>query len=232
MILQEATPARMRRRDGTKRDEAIMDTLWPWLMLAGLGAFHGLNPAMGWLFAVALGVHRGSAVAVARAVPAIAIGHAASIAVVAGVLIMAGLVVDPAILRTVTGAMLIGWAAIHVLYGHRRRVRIGMTTGLAGLAVWSFLMATAHGAGLMVLPALMPLCVTNGPLAGIDAGGSAATALAAVGVHTAAMLAATAAAAFAVYRFVGLGILRSGWINVDLVWTAVLVGTGLMLIVA
>ncbi|SOC40364.1 hypothetical protein SAMN05892877_107173 [Rhizobium subbaraonis] len=209
-----------------------MDALWPWLMLAGLGAFHGLNPAMGWLFAVALGVHRGSAVAVARAVPAIAIGHAASIAAVAAVLLSAGLMVDAGRLRIVTGVVLIGWALLHVLYGHRRRVRIGMTTGLAGLAVWSFLMATAHGAGLMVLPALMPLCVTGGPLAGIDAGGSAATALAAVGVHTAAMLAATAAAAFAVYRFVGLGILRSGWINIDLVWTAVLAGTGLLLIVA
>lgn len=209
-----------------------MDTFWPWLMLAGLGAFHGLNPAMGWLFAVALGVHRGSGAAVAKAVPAIAIGHAASVAAVAGVLVTAGLMVDQGRLRTATGMLLVGWALLHLLYGHRRRVRIGMTTGLAGLAVWSFLMATAHGAGLMVLPALMPLCVASGPLAGVDAGGSAATALAAVGVHTAAMLAATALAAFAVYRFVGLGILRSGWVNVDLVWTLVLVGTGVMLIVA
>lgn len=208
-----------------------MDAVWPWLMLAGLGAFHGLNPAMGWLFAVALGVHRGSGVAVAGAVPAIAIGHGASVAAVAAVLLGAGLMVDAGRLQVVTGVVLLGWAVVHVLYGHRRRVRIGMTTGLAGLVAWSFLMATAHGAGLMVLPALMPLCVTGGPLAGIDAGGSAATALAAVGVHTVAMLAATAAAAFAVYRFVGLGILRSGWVNVDLVWTLVLAGTGLLLIV-
>ncbi len=209
-----------------------MDTFWPWLMLAGLGAFHGLNPAMGWLFAVALGVHRGSGAAVAKAVPAIAIGHAASVAAVAGVLVTAGLMVDQGRLRTATGALLVGWALLHLLYGHRRRVRIGMTTGLAGLAVWSFLMATAHGAGLMVLPALMPLCVASGSPAAVDAGGSAATALAAVGVHTAAMLAATATAALTVYRFIGLGILRSGWVNVDLVWTLVLVGTGVMLIVA
>ncbi|MCV3736764.1 hypothetical protein OCK02_11150 [Rhizobium sp. TRM96647] len=209
-----------------------MNALWPWLMLAGLGAFHGLNPAMGWLFAVALGVHRQSGAAVARAVPAIAIGHAASVAAVAGALVTAGLAIDEGRLRIATGCALVAWAIAHALYGHRRRVRVGMTTGLLGLAAWSFLMATAHGAGLMVLPALMPLCLADGPLAGVDAGRSAVTALAAVGVHTAAMLAATALAAFAVYRFVGLGILRSGWINVDLVWTLVLAATGLMLIFA
>ena len=208
-----------------------MNELWPWLMLAGLGAFHGLNPAMGWLFAVALGVHRQSGAAVARAVPAIAIGHAASVAAVAGALVTAGLAVDEGRLRIATGCVLVAWAIGHLFYGHRRRVRVGMTTGLAGLAAWSFLMATAHGAGLMVLPALMPLCLTDGPLAGLDAGQTAVTAVAAVGVHTAAMLAATALAAFAVYRFVGLGILRSGWVNVDLVWTLVLAGTGLLLIV-
>lgn len=209
-----------------------MNEIWPWLLLAGLGAFHGLNPAMGWLFAVALGLHRGSAGVIVKAVPAIALGHAVSVAAVAGALVTAGLMVDTSGLRIATGCVLVAWALGHHFFGHARRVRIGMTTGLAGLALWSFLMATAHGAGLMVLPALMPLCATGGPLAGIDAGASAATALAAVGVHTAAMLAATAAAAFAVYRFVGLGILRSGWINVDLVWTVVLAGTGLLLIVA
>ena len=71
-----------------------MNELWPWMLLAGLGAFHGLNPAMGWLFAVALGVHRQSSAAVVRAVPAIALGHAVSIALVAGALVAAGLFVN------------------------------------------------------------------------------------------------------------------------------------------
>ncbi|MBL0371319.1 hypothetical protein JJB09_04700 [Rhizobium sp. KVB221] len=208
-----------------------MNELWPWMLLAGLGAFHGLNPAMGWLFAVALGVHRQSAAAVVQAVPAIALGHAASIALVAGALVAANLYVDQDALRTATGVGLIGWALWHSLFGHRRRVRIGMRTGLAGLTLWSFLMATAHGAGLMVLPALMPLCIADSPLGTVGGNGSAAMTFAAVGVHTLAMLTATSLVALAVYRWVGLEILRSAWINVDLVWTLVLVGTGAGLLI-
>jgi hypothetical protein len=105
-----------------------------------------------------------------------------------------------------------------------------MCTGLAGLAFWSFLMATAHGAGLMVLPALMPLCLTDSPLHEIGGVESAAMTIAAVGVHTLAMLAATSLVALAVYRWIGLEILRSAWINVDLVWTLVLLGTGAVLL--
>lgn len=209
-----------------------MNELWPWILLAGLGAFHGLNPAMGWLFAVALGVHRQSSAAVVQAVPAIAFGHAVSIAVVAGVLLAAGLFVDQDAVRTVTGGGLVAWAIWHHFFGHRRRVRIGMRTGLAGLAFWSFLMATAHGAGLMILPALMSLCLADPPLRQIGGDGSAAMAIAAVGVHTVAMLAATSFVALAVYRWVGLEILRSAWINVDLIWTLVLFATGAALLIA
>lgn len=207
-----------------------MNEIWPWMLLAGLGAFHGLNPAMGWLFAVALGIHRQSSAAVVKAVPAIALGHAVSIALVAGALVAAGLFVDQQALRLASGGALIGWALWHQVFGHRRRVRIGMRTGLAGLALWSFLMATAHGAGLMILPALMPLCLAGSPLSGIGADRSAAIALAGVTVHTVAMLAVTGLVSLCVYRWVGLGILRSAWINVDLLWTLVLFGTGIVLV--
>ena len=208
-----------------------MNELWPWMLLAGLGAFHGLNPAMGWLFAVALGVHRQSSVAVVKAVPAIALGHAVSIALVAGAVVAVGLFVDQGAVRIATGLGLIAWAFWHHFFGHRHRVRIGMRTGLAGLVLWSFLMATAHGAGLMLLPALMPLCLAGSPLHNIGGDASAAMTIAAVGVHTLAMLAVTGLVALAVYRWVGLEILRSAWINVDLVWTLVLLGTGTMLLI-
>lgn len=208
-----------------------MNEYWPWLLVAGLGAFHGLNPAMGWLFAVALGVHRQSAAAVVQAVPAIALGHAASIVLVAGAVLAAGFLVDANIVRLGAGVGLVGWAAWHHFFGHGRRVRIGLQTGLVGLVVWSFLMATAHGAGLMMIPPLMSLCVTGGMVPGLDTSGSAAMTLAAVGVHTIAMLAATSVAALAVYRWVGLEILRSAWINVDFLWTLVLLGTGVLLLV-
>ena len=209
-----------------------MSEYWTWLVLAGLGAFHGLNPAMGWLFAVALGLHRDSRVIIVQALPAIALGHAASIAIVAGAVVLTGIAIKAHALLAGGGILLIGWAIYHQLYGHRHRVRVGMRTGLAGLALWSFLMATAHGAGLMVLPALIPLCLGDSPLGEIAAERSVGTVLAAVGIHSAAMLVVTGAVATAVREWLGLAVLRSAWINFDLVWTVALVLTGLVLLLS
>ena len=201
-----------------------MTEIWPWLALAGLGAFHGLNPGMGWLFAVALGMHRHDARIVRLSVVPIAFGHALSVALVAAAFLWVGLLIDARVLRIACGAILIGWALYHWRYGHRHRVRFGMRTGLIGLGVWSFLIATAHGAGLMLWPALMPLCIGAGAESG--ANGPVATALLGIGVHTAAMLIVTAAMAIAVYEWVGLELLRRAWINVDLVWTWALIAAG------
>jgi hypothetical protein len=203
-----------------------LETAWPWFTFAGLGLFHGLNPAMGWLFAVALGLHRHSRRAVLLALPPMAAGHALAIGLVAAAAVALGLRVDPVIARAVAGGLMIGWAGYHWLYGHRHRVRIGMTAGAAGLALWSFLMATAHGAGLMLLPALLPLCAMPG-----FAGGPMALSLGAVAVHTLTMLAATGAVAILVYDWFGVGFLRRGWINLDAVWAGVLAVTGLGLVV-
>jgi hypothetical protein len=199
---------------------------WPWLTLAGLGVFHGLNPAMGWLFAVALGLHRRSRQAVLLALPPMALGHALSIWLLAASVMVMRAVIDAGTLRVTAGAILVLWAAYHGLYGHRHRVRVGMTTGLVGLVLWSFMMATAHGAGLMLLPALMPLC-TGLPIFG---GGSLLISLAAVGVHTLATLAVTGLVALVVHDWLGLAFLRRGWINFDLLWSGALVTTGLVLI--
>ena len=133
-----------------------MSEAWPWLALAGLGAFHGLNPAMGWLFAVGLGLHRKSRAVVLVSILPIAAGHLLSIAIVASLLLAAGYLVPHNLVRAGSGILLIGWAVYHWRFGHRHRVRFGMQAGLAGLAIWSFLMATAHGAGVMLWPALMP----------------------------------------------------------------------------
>jgi hypothetical protein len=201
-----------------------MTEAWPWLALAGLGAFHGLNPAMGWLFAVALGVHRHDRRVVWASMAPIALGHAVSIALVAAAFVAAGLLIDARAVRIASGLILIGWAIYHWAYGHRHRVRFGMQAGLVGLGVWSFLMATAHGAGLMLWPALMPLCAGAGPDQAV------ATALAGVAVHTLAMLTVTAAIATLVYEWIGLEVLKHAWINVDVIWTAALIGTGAWLL--
>lgn len=205
-----------------------MSDAWSWLTLAGLGAFHGLNPAMGWLFAVALGLHRGNRRVVWLSLLPITLGHALSVACVAAVFVWAGVMVDARAVRIAAGLVLVGWALYHWRYAARHRVRVGMRTGLAGLGFWSFLMATGHGAGLMLWPVLMPLCFP----AGVAAGGADpfGRALLGVGVHTLAMLAVTAAIAVTVYEWVGLAILRRGWINLDLVWATVLIAAGLMLV--
>jgi hypothetical protein len=206
--------------------------VWPWLVLAGLGAFHGINPAMGWLFAVALGLHRQSRVVVLEALIPIALGHALSVALVALAAIALGIVVDQRAIRVLAGGLLIAWALYHWRYGSRHRVLIGMQTGMAGLAAWSFVMASAHGAGLMLVPALLPLGAAHGSHA--HHGGVAIdplpVTLAAIGVHTLVMLATTGVIAVLVYEWLGLAFLRRGWINFDLLWIAALVATGLLLI--
>src|SRR5438132_10387060 len=134
---------------------------WPWLALAGLGFFHGINPAMGWLFAVALGMQRQSRKAVLLSWIPIALGHAAAVAAVLAAVLLLGLVLSHAALSRLAAGVLIGWAIWHAVRGHRQRVRFGMQTGLIGLALWSFLMASAHGAGLMLVPALLPMCLSG-----------------------------------------------------------------------
>lgn len=207
---------------------------WWWIGLAGLGAFHGLNPAMGWLFAVALGLHqRRRAVVLASLIP-IALGHALAVAVVALVIVALGAVIDQRAIRVTGAVVLIGWALYHVFYGSRHRARFGMRVGMAGLAAWSFLMATAHGAGLMLAPFLLPIA-SDGSMpshhaAHHTASASLSLSLVAIGTHTLAMLVVTGVIAVLVYDWIGLAFLRRGWINLDPLWTAALIATGLLLL--
>ena len=203
--------------------------LWPWVALAGLGLFHGVNPAMGWLFAVALGLHRGSRRVVLLSLAPIALGHALAVALVLAVALALGTILDATTLLRLAAVVLIGWALWHAAYGHRTRVRVGMQASLAGLALWSFLMASAHGAGLMLVPVVMPICLAASPaleLQRLARGRHRSRRL-----HTAAMLAAIAAISLTVYRWVGVAFLRRGWINLDLVWTAALLVCGIVLLV-
>jgi hypothetical protein len=200
--------------------------LWPWLTLIGLGLYHGANPAMGWLFAVALGLQRGSERVVVVSILPIALGHAAAVAAVLFGVLALGLVVDRLVLIRLLGIALLGFAFWLALYGHRHRVRVGMQTGLLGLVLWSFLMASGHGAGLMLIPTLAPIC---GSLA---ADAAMPSALAALGLHSAAMLLAVAAISLAVYKWIGVDFLRRGWINLDIIWVLALGISGIILLAA
>ena len=204
--------------------------LSPWLVLIALGAFHGLNPAMGWLFAVALGLYRQSRKVVLVSLIPIALGHAAAIAVVVYAVMVLGLAINAATFRVLSGLLLIAWGVYHLFYGHRHRVRIGLRTGLIGLAAWSFVMATAHGAGMMLIPVLMPLAEAGEHAHHMPATNSLLIASLAVLVHSLAMLLTTGTVALIVYEWAGLDFLRRGWINLDRVWTAALIGMGLWLL--
>jgi hypothetical protein len=204
-----------------------LTALWPWLALTGLGLFHGINPAMGWLFAVALGLQAGEASAVLRALPPIALGHAASIALVVIVIAALRASLDPTLLQLAAAACLLAFGLYRLALGYRHKFRVGMVVGFRDLLLWSFLMATAHGAGLMVAPVLLAVPTEHHAHAAMaDIGGSLWLGLLAVAVHTGAMLAAAGAVAWIVFRWVGLAVLRRGWINLDLLWSAALIGIG------
>lgn len=206
--------------------------LSPWLVLIALGAFHGLNPAMGWLFAVALGLYRKSRRVVLLSLIPIALGHAAAIAVVVYAVVVLGMAIDPGTFRIISGLLLIGWGIYHLAYGHRHRVRVGLSTGLVGLFAWSFAMATAHGAGMMLIPVLMPLEQAGEHAHHMPATSSLGIATLAVAVHSLAMLATTGIVALIVYQWVGLDFLRRGWINLDLIWALALIGIGAWLLLS
>jgi len=207
---------------------------WAWAALAGLGAFHGLNPAMGWLFAVALGLQRHSRAAVLWSLLPIALGHALSIACIMAALAALREVVDRRPLQLTAAVLLLAFGLYRLVARHRARG--GMQVGARDLVLWSFLVATGHGAGLMLLPVLLempigPDRVAHGHSVTTTLGHSAVTVLGAVAVHTSAMLAVATAMAVLVYEWVGLAFLRRGWINLDLLWVLALITASALLLV-
>jgi hypothetical protein len=216
-----------------------MSQWWPWISLAALGAFHGLNPAMGWLFAVSLGLQERRLRAVTMALGPIALGHALAIGIAAVAVATLGLVIPQRLLLILGGAALLGFAAYKVATRFRHPRWVGMRIGPRELVLWSFLMASAHGAGLMLVPVLVGLRGdgVSSVMAHADhlghmghqppgADDSLLPALAAVGLHSFAMLAVAGTIAVVVYQKVGLEVLRRAWVNLDLIWVGALVVVG------
>ena len=202
-----------------------------WLMLL-LGAYHGINPGMGWLFAVALGMQEQKGSAVVWSLIPIAIGHALAIGSVVLTAAVLGMTLPLAATRYSVAAILIG-LGIYSLVRHRHARWVRMQVGFRDLTVWSFLTASAHGAGLMVVPILLRsnTVEAQSQMAGhnhMAPTGSALAGMLATGVHTIAYLAVTGLFAWVVYRKLGLALLRKAWFNFDLIWAAALVATGLV----
>jgi hypothetical protein len=225
--------------------------LAPLLAVVLLGAVHGVNPAMGWLFAVGLGLQEKEGRAVWRALPPLAIGHALSVAVVVAVGALAGLVVPLGWLRWAVAAVLFTFGVHRLVRGHRHPRYGGMRMTRRELVIWSFLMASAHGAGLMVLPFVLGdvgaaahtahaahpasaasltgdvgLGGTHAAHAGLLAGQAAG--LIAAFIHAASYLLVTTLIAVVVYHRVGLKMLRTAWINLDVIWAGALIATAIL----
>jgi hypothetical protein len=215
------------------------ESLAPVLTMMAFGAYHGLNPGMGWLFALSLGLQRRSDRAIWSSLLPIAAGHAFSLLVVAILVVASASFISASMLEIGTALVLIGFGVYKIFNYYRHPRWVGMQIGMRDLTWWSFLMATAHGAGLMIAPLVLAMTV---PAAGMD---MTSTALAgehaahhhmtmgpdlgiALGilVHTLAMLAVMALVAWFVYKRFGLQILRSHWINFDLIWAAALLIVG------
>ena len=216
-----------------------MNELWPWLAVFGLGVFHGINPAMGWLFAVALGLQEQKRVAVLRALLPIALGHALSIGIIIAAVLLARISLPHRTLK-------IAAAAILFAFGFYRLVRsrhpnwVGMRVGFGDLTLWSFVMASAHGAGLMLVPFFLqsPAAAdshhhdTHQMHAWVFANFSAPSLLAAsVVVHTLGYLLTTALLAILIYERLGVAILRRVWFNIDLLWMLALMFTAAFILI-
>ena len=212
---------------------------WAWATLFLLGAYHGINPGMGWLFAVARGMQEHATKAVARALLPITLGHALSIGLVLALAGLIQIVLPLGYVQIVVAFALISLGILRLL----RRKHFawgGMQVGFRDLTIWSFLMASAHGAGLMVLPIVLHAAAANANAmpAGqehhmsMPASSGAWASIAATLIHTLGYLSVTAVIALLVYRKFGLSLLRKGWFNLDLVWAVALIVTGCVALVA
>jgi hypothetical protein len=213
-------------------DGMTMTTSW-WVLL-GLGAFHGINPGMGWLFAVALGMQERRRGAVLSALLPLGVGHALAVAAAIVLALVAGVVLPLHWLRWLVAGTLLSLGLAR-LFRHRHPRWASMRVGAGALTLWSFLMASAHGAGLMVVPVFLAMPVAAADHAHHHAmqmsAATPASALLATGLHAVGYLVVTAAVAFLVYEKLGVGMLRKTWFNLDLLWAVSLIGTGVVSVV-
>jgi hypothetical protein len=210
-----------------------MTAWWPWDVLIILGAYHGLNPGMGWLFAVARGLQERRRSAVWESFLPIALGHEAAIAIIVVLVVVAQFLIAPQVLRIVGAVALFSFAAYRLWRKRAHPRGFGMRIGPLGLFGWSFLMSSAHGAGLMLVPILLKLSSSGGGSQDMTLIASVSSfspwqGLAAATLHTVALLVVMSLVAIVVYERVGVGFLHRAWLNVDLIWTVTLLLAGII----
>ena len=186
---------------------------------------------MGWLFAVALGFQERSLRAAVRAIIPITLGHVASVAAVVTLAAVAAWSFPSGLVHVAAGAILLSFGAYRIVRARHPRW-VGMRVGFWGLTFWGFLMASAHGAGLMLVPfvtasSAFAHSAMSMPMPRVHpAEGRLPAALLMIGVHTLGYVLTTTAIAVAVYAKFGVSFLRRAWFNVDLVWALALIVAG------
>jgi hypothetical protein len=217
-----------------------VNNLWPWLVVFGLGLFHGVNPAMGWLFAVALGLQEQKRAAVVRALLPIALGHALSIGIIIAAVLVARISVPHSTLKFAAAAILFAFG-LYRLFRSRHPNWVGMRVGFGDLTLWSFIMASAHGAGLMLIPLFLKSADASASGSthshmhsmhgfGFSNVSSPFLLAGSITVHTFGYLLATGLVAVLVYEKLGVGLLRQAWFNIDLFWMVALMTAGLLIL--
>jgi hypothetical protein len=217
-----------------------VNELWPWLAVFGLGMFHGINPAMGWLFAVALGLQEQRRAAVYRALPPMVLGHALSIGIIIAAVLVARVSLPHRALKIAAAAILFAFSSYRLVRS-RHPNWVGMRVGFSDLTLWSFVMASAHGAGLMLVPFFLQSSAVGESRhqhahqmhAWAFANFTAPSLLIiAVVVHTLGYLLTTGLVAIVVYEKLGVAILRRAWFNIDFVWMLALMITGAFILLS
>lgn len=215
--------------------------MWVWTALILLGLYHGLNPAMGWLFSVALGLQEKNGKAVVGSLLPLGLGHLLSVALVLGAAQALRVALSLGTVRVLAAGVLIAFGVYRLLRrGHPRWV--GMRVSSRDLVLWSFLMASAHGAGLM----LLPFVLASSTVAAVPHEHLCHVALASalpapsgvtmmwwlpVTLHTLGYLAATSCLALVVYHKLGVAFLRRAWFNLDLLWVGALLTAGILTLI-
>ncbi|TCS67139.1 hypothetical protein EDD52_101230 [Primorskyibacter sedentarius] len=210
----------------------MIDAAALWWAVVGVGIYHGINPGMGWPLAVSSALMEGRAAALPKALLALAVGHFLSMTLILlPFSMMAALVSFEREIRIAAALIVIGMGLYLLI--NRRHPRFLSRVPPSRLALWSFLAALAHGAGLMLVPMYLGLCQTDA----LDAGHQAATTLMAsnlgtalmvAAVHTAAMILSGAILAVGVYLWLGLRFLSKSWFNLEILWAVSLVLVGVI----
>jgi hypothetical protein len=202
-----------------------------WLAVIASGLYHGINPGMGWPLAVSAGLVERRTSALFKALGMLAVGHFAAMAVILLPFgLLTTLVAWSRQIQIAASLLVIGFGVF--LFFYRRHPRVLARIPPTKLALWSFAIAIAHGAGLMLVPIYLGLCTTAQPsdpghqAAIVLASNNLAMALAVSALHTVAMIAIGGVIAWSVYRYLGVQILSKLWINLDGFWALSLIAVG------